>query len=212
MGQYYYPTIIDENDKISYLYSHDYNNGMKLMEHSYIGNRFVNAVCSQIWKAPKFVAWIGDYAWPMSSERNEPYEQMATCLLGDASVFEQIFNEVMDDNADAEKYKITPDPLELGYEDHDGLYLINHTQKIYIDLAEYRRNVEFTESWDGTEHKFAVHPLPLLTACGNDRGGGDYHDVFPDYDKVGTWAFNLIELTDEKPLGYRKVEYKFKEE
>jgi len=41
MGQYYKPISID---KMTFLYSHDYGNGLKLMEHSYIGNNLVNTV------------------------------------------------------------------------------------------------------------------------------------------------------------------------
>lgn len=62
MGQYYMPTLIDDNGAISILYSHDYDNGLKLMEHSYIGNDFVNAVLTQLWKHPQRLAWIGDYS------------------------------------------------------------------------------------------------------------------------------------------------------
>ena len=40
MGQYYMPTLIAEDGTVSTLYSHQYDNGLKLMEHSYIGNRF----------------------------------------------------------------------------------------------------------------------------------------------------------------------------
>ena len=57
-----------------------------------------------------------------------------------------------------------------------------------------------------------VNPLPLLTACGNGRGGGDYHDCYPDYDKVGTWAFDIIECTDARPEGYEKYEPCFTEQ
>lgn len=48
MGQYYMPTLISQDGTIHSLYSHFYGNGLKLMEHSYIGNDFVNAVCTQI--------------------------------------------------------------------------------------------------------------------------------------------------------------------
>lgn len=48
----------------------------------------------------------------------------------------------------------------------------------------------------------AVHPLPLLTACGNNRGGGDYHEKYPDFDLVGIWAFDLIEFANYKPVGF----------
>ena len=57
-----------------------------------------------------------------------------------------------------------------------------------------------------------VHPLPLLTACGNDRGGGDYHEGHPNYNRVGEWAFDLIECTDRKPEGYDKLDIIFTEQ
>lgn len=66
MGQYYKPIIIDDKRKpIMAFYSWDYNNGLKLMEHSYIGNNFVNAVVNTM--ASKFpkgarLIWAGDYA------------------------------------------------------------------------------------------------------------------------------------------------------
>lgn len=34
MERYYMPTLIDDNGTISILYSHDYNNGLELMEHT----------------------------------------------------------------------------------------------------------------------------------------------------------------------------------
>ncbi len=60
MGQYYMPTLIAEDGSIRTLYSHAYDNGLKLMEHSYIGNDFVNAASTLIWQNPCRVAWIGD--------------------------------------------------------------------------------------------------------------------------------------------------------
>ena len=37
MGQYYYPIILDENGKIIvWMYAHEYGNGLKLTEHSFI--------------------------------------------------------------------------------------------------------------------------------------------------------------------------------
>lgn len=50
MGQYYMPTLIAEDGAVSTLYSHQYDNDLKLMEHSYIRNNFVNAMidCSEV--------------------------------------------------------------------------------------------------------------------------------------------------------------------
>ena len=41
MGQYYKPINLDDKQ---WLYSHDFGDGLKLMEHSWIGNDFVGAV------------------------------------------------------------------------------------------------------------------------------------------------------------------------
>ena len=48
MGQYYMPLLIGKDKKILRFYSHHYNNGLKLMEHSWVGNNFVNAVLGYI--------------------------------------------------------------------------------------------------------------------------------------------------------------------
>ena len=41
MGQYYQPLLIDDSGSMITAYSHDFDNGLKLMEHSWIGNNFV---------------------------------------------------------------------------------------------------------------------------------------------------------------------------
>jgi hypothetical protein len=63
MGQYYKPTSVD---KMESLYSHDYGNMSKLMEHSYISNDFVDIAERMLsrggkWYKHSFV-WAGDYA------------------------------------------------------------------------------------------------------------------------------------------------------
>jgi hypothetical protein len=63
MGQYYHPVSVE---KLQYVRSHDYGNGLKLMEHSYIGNHFVKAVEGLISKEGSWygdrIVWAGDYA------------------------------------------------------------------------------------------------------------------------------------------------------
>ena len=56
------PLLIGSDKKILRFYSHNYNNGLKLMEHSWVGNNFVNAVLSHIKDNPMRVAWVGDYS------------------------------------------------------------------------------------------------------------------------------------------------------
>jgi len=62
MGQYYKPICIDTKE---YLNAHHYDNGLKLMEHSWIGNNFVCAVEGMLtpkghWHN-KHIVWAGDY-------------------------------------------------------------------------------------------------------------------------------------------------------
>lgn len=211
MGQYYHPTVINSCGHVHYLYSHEYDNGLKLMEHSYIGNNFVNAVLSQIFKKAMRIAWIGDYARDDYSGL-EPYQKKMP-----KQKFTKLWDKVYGKNTGHRK--IHPKPLK-GFEDlpnFSGWYLVNHTQKIYVDLSSYIEKNKWHEegdTWKGEHYSYdmCVNPLPLLTACGNNRGGGDYHDNHPDFGKVGTWAFDLIEFTDEAPNDYTAVTYYFTEE
>lgn len=211
MGQYYYPTLLQSCKtgkirRIKWLYSHSYGNGLKLMEHSYLGNDFVSAVCSQILRQPHVVAWIGDYS---DETYGDTYEKKLP-----REAFMNIFNKIC--GQDRDKRKIHPDPLPgfNGPHSFAGWYLVNHTQKVFIDLGKYAANNKWRQSstWNGKteEWDMCIHPLPLLTACGNGRGGGDYHGT--DMDVIGTWAFDLIEFTDKNPEGCKEIMYHFQED
>jgi hypothetical protein len=73
----------------------------------------------------------------------------------------------------------------------NGRFLVNHTKKQILDCWDYVRNCmrENKETW-------VYHPLPLLVAVGNGLGGGDYGREGNDYDKVGTWAWDVIEIVE----------------
>ena len=62
MGQYYKPVNVDN---MQWLLSHDYSTGLKLMEHSWIGNEFVGYVMTLMVKGgawyKKRIVWAGDY-------------------------------------------------------------------------------------------------------------------------------------------------------
>lgn len=68
MGQYYEAIILkprEENkqDEVEKAYCpHDFDNGAKLMESSWIGNNFDNFVEAQLLMNPQRVVWGGDYA------------------------------------------------------------------------------------------------------------------------------------------------------
>lgn len=68
MGQYYFPVISRVRDTeikgaediIMYLYSHEWNQGLKLMEHSYKGVDMVEFICSALADNPQHLTWSGD--------------------------------------------------------------------------------------------------------------------------------------------------------
>ena len=71
----------------------------------------------------------------------------------------------------------------------EGKFFINHDKKMIIDLDEYRNLLKDVD--------MVISPIPLLTAVGNDKGGGDFHrGSGQGYDLIGTWAWDIVEITD----------------
>lgn len=215
MGQYYKPVLIMADGKVSTLYSHYYGSGLKLMEHSYIGNEFVNAVLLQIWHNPTRMAWIGDYA---NDKNGDVYEDAISW-----NQFMLLYNAAW--GADEDMHRINPKSRGILTLKNNRRFLINHDKKLYIDLKEYIEQNKWHEECERFRYvknrcpkkvhysyDMCVNPLPLLVACGNDRGCGDDHSNYPDSDKVGTWAFDCIEFTGIRPVnGFTSVMYCFKE-
>ena len=177
MGQYYKPISID---KKQFVYSHDYKNGLKLMEHSWIGNAFVNVVESLIaeggaWHGDRIV-WAGDYAEPDKGRKNN------------------LFSIVDSDT----KHKIKPAVTEKHYR-----YVLNDDTKEFVDTEKIPLSDVYYED-DGTAWPYTMHPLPILTCEGNGNGGGDFHKGDP---LVGKWARNRVSVSNTKPEGYTEIEF-----
>lgn len=186
MGQYYMPVLKDRKDNIKAFYSNEYNNGLKLMEHSYVGNNFVNAVCNELYKNPHYVCWEGDYI-----ERDELMETGWFETEQETSAhYDNIWG---DDNGNICFVKPTEENQEYDWSVEN--YLINHTKGIFLEIPK--------------EGDWVVHPLPILTAISNGRGGGDYWGE--NSDKAGEWFGDLIEISNEVPQGYTQVTIDFKE-
>ena len=151
MGQYYKPVILKDNKKtvVKFMRSWDYSNGSKLMEHSWIGNNFVRAFETLIFRKPQIVVWAGDYADECKARKSNIYQR---CL---------------------DKLKVNP----LSYEslDEKFRYVINHDKKLFVDKTKVPK---ITASWVGDDD-YRIHPLPLLTSEGNGRGGGDFFGKDP---------------------------------
>lgn len=152
--------------------------GMKLTEHSWVYNDFVNGVVELIEGNPSTVAWVGDYADDTSDF--------------DGRYTEEVYASAWDDDCHDRPFESMPDT-------HMDGYIVNSSMREYIDLERYvSANME--DGW-------CVHPLPLMTAIGNGRGGGDYRGR--DMHLVGRWAMDVIEYTHEKPEGYAEVSPRF---
>ena len=195
MGQYYKPVNLDRKE---YMFSHDFKYpykrnggtsavfsvGLKLMEHSYIGNNPMNAVEQMIipggdWYKNRLV-WAGDYA--------DPEEGRGKSSNGCAVNIYQIMEN--------EGTKITPLAKKV---DKKYRYLTNHTQKVVIDL----------QTVEGDGDGFSIHPLSLLICEGNGRGGGDFNG---EDSRIGSWARDVISLENHIYEGYSLVDGNFREE
>ena len=121
MGQYYKPTILNKKNTgiKAWWYSWDYDNGLKLMEHSYMGNSLCNAVEHYLMRNPQRLVWAGDYA------DNEKGMDTNIFMLSD----------------DKEKRKITDGDTSAI---PSGYFVVNHTHREY-----YRRDAiePFEKDW-----------------------------------------------------------------
>lgn len=181
MGQYYRGVILKKNHElaeqpvIAAFSPYKFNNGAKLMGHSYIGNAYVNAYVQLLSMNGPFYgmpfAWIGDYA----NVKDKDYYRCGT----------DVEEETL------EKYG------DVALQEKTYEYMLNFSKKKYVCIEKYNPK------------KWQIHPLPLLTAVGNQLGNGDYYGT--DEDKVGEWAFDRIGFSDVIPNGFTKMEICFKE-
>lgn len=225
MGQYYRSAILNKealnNNEIKIeksLCCYIHGNGAKLMEHSYVGNTYVGAyvklLAEQYYGYP-FV-WVGDYA---DDKFNVNVHDKALLYIDDvikvnaekqgyARENESIFSKFMRyDSGDriilsgikyeedfAEKYTFK----EVGGNQLNYKYILNLTKKEYVKIPEYNEN------------EWTIHPLPLLCADGNGRGGGDYQGI--NMNKVGIWAYDKIGISNDIPNDFNELVVNFEEQ
>ena len=208
MGQYYTAVIISENDDIKTVLAHDFGQGAKLMDFSWCGNQVVNTVLSLIHNQKAKVAFIGDYA------NDDPYDASVdfyASILPRES-FEKYYKAAWDKNEKEKykmrKYRFSKADMEMLDMDTIGKYLVNHDKSEYIDIEAYIKDAKIIMHND----YWAVNPLPLLTACGNGRGGGDFFSENTGFEDVGIWAFSTLEYTEHIPAGYKQACFIFKRE
>lgn len=167
MGQYYTAILIDyeTGDEKKFL-PHDYENSAKLMEHSYVGNLFVENVCNELLENPIHLAWVGDYADVVAT--NEKFKNIPNIRR-----FLKIEKTRNIQGFKSKKY-INAFILSSNY------VILNHTKKEFIDMRIYENH-----------NPQNIHPLPLLCAIGNGCGGGDYDGI--NKNLCGNWCGDEIE-------------------
>jgi len=203
MGQYYYPILLDKDGKImAWTLAHEYGNGLKLTEHSYLENNFVQAFEFLLAPDQQYhktrVVWAGDYA-DVEPENEiiqainflSEVDQKSRVILAEPDGNQNLYH--MCKNTE----KIHPEYL---YNTAEYPYIVNHTKKQFVDK---RKNI------DTREGAFGLHPLPLLTCEGNGRGGGDYHGDSP---LIGLWARDVISIEKKKPLDCVEIVFDLKEQ
>ena len=191
MGQYYMPILGDQfglNCKVFDRSVDGEYTMAKLLEHSWWLNPFVNSFSEFLYKEPSRVCWVGDYA-------SEPDDfDFPICSAFYVPSYKEVWGETV------ALQKVSSSDFYL-----DGKFLLNHDTKQFVDLDEYKK-----ASVD--KHGWTIHPLPLITAVGNDRGGGDFHEGNTGYENVGIWAWHLLSIDDKTPKGFSKFYLVFKED
>lgn len=77
----------------------------------------------------------------------------------------------------------------------EGKIFINHDKKIFIDLDKYKEKLK--------DFEWIINPVSLLTAVGNGKGGGDFYKSGRGYELVGTWTWDIVEITDEEIYNWK---------
>lgn len=145
----------------------------------------MDSISNLIYKNPTRVAWVGDYADDFNWD-SEVIDQRPI----PSKLWESAWKSEKEEDI---KYK------KFNYE---GKYLCNHTVGLAVNFDVYMGMCK-------DKYGSIIHPLSLLTACGNGLGGGDYCRDLPDAECVGCWCNDSISIEDELPKGFEEVEYRF---
>lgn len=202
MGQYYKPCQIENKKAIEWIFSHDVKSkyigydgksyitgeGLKLMEHSYIGNKLMLCVEKLLipggawYKKP--IVWAGDYAAPEEGTDSNLYDMSEDEVTEGEQISFKIKNPKPLTEAQSKRYR----------------FIVNHTTKQFVDK----------DSVPSKGNGWKIHPLSLLTAEGNGGGGGDFHGR-DRKGLVGSWARNIISMEKEVPAGYKEMKFNLTE-
>ena len=161
--------------------------GMKLMEHSYVGNDYVSAVVKAIRSCEDSscqVAWIGDYALSESLDKNSKDFFLSRVFGQDKKKYSDVL--AMAKAVETKKNEITLSVSESEMDDYEDHYLLNMDKKQFIHVRKIGDGV--------------IHPLAILT-CSNPGSGGNYHPHEGEDDEklFCSWCGDNIAYSKTKP-------------
>ncbi len=115
MGQYYFPVLLNDDRTLKQWFEPwAFENGAKLIEHSYVGNNFVEAVVAAIRDNPTKLVWLGDYSdndilWDKCKKSEE---KKAKVKKADVSGLRYFVNHDRREWFDLEKQKVPAFPSD----------------------------------------------------------------------------------------------------
>lgn len=179
MGQYY-RFYLNNGKEEKVMCPFDYGNTFKLMEHSWVGNYFVNCAVAALQDMGEAeVIHMGDYA-------------------EDVGVDHEKYDKVWGTNEDGVD-------LYTNLRCRD-LYEFDKGEQVFIVCEERGEYIRYC--FDSPVDKYGqpawyVNTFALLTALGNGLGGGDYWGQNPHM--VGIWAGKKLKVVKEEPVGLKKI-------
>ena len=189
MGQYYETLFVDKRE---YMYPIDYDwSGLKLMEQSWVGQTFRNAVIGHLMTMPDGcrLAHIGDYSEEELKERSDSVEIDDT-YVSYSSMYDMCWTTGIED-----RFRM---PRISDKE------IVEFKWKKTVWVADEDTHEYIRCDFDTSENEWKVCPLLILLSVGNGQGGGDYHGT--NMDRVGSWAFHKIKVYTEAPYHMHYLE------
>lgn len=184
MGQYYIFINLDKKQKCErskYM--------LKLIEHSYLGNKYCSDILSLLankWKGDR-VIHVGDYAKGNDGttteelianiERENGLSKKEYTVYGWGSTFEDVKPEKDISNI---------------------RYVYNLDKKEFVDLL--KQPVQWFYYEENQIYVAKFNSFALLIGCGNEKGGGDYFQI--NKEKVGLWAGDHFVTSESRIKDY----------
>jgi hypothetical protein len=106
--------ILDANNQPAlFIDTHAFDNGLKLMEHSYVGNAVMQRMEHALFNNPQRVVWAGDYA------DDEPDTQINLYALAERRLATE---EIL--------------PFQYGEKPVDAKWVLNHDKKLAVAIPK----------------------------------------------------------------------------